>query len=282
MKHYGVLQIEPTDFCNLRCLMCAPQLKNLRTLHGDLPKGYMELCLFHKIIDDLKASDVCFDHLIFQWLGDPTLHPGLVDMVAYAAEHVRDRFTYFRIDTNGIALTPARIDRLVEVYRRHPELPLLVVWSLDAITEATYERVKGAPGSVIRRVLRHVEHFVEARAALELEHVNLNMELQFVLQPGNAHEARRFVDHWDGWLSQGRRGVGYNDVMLKRLSVDAGGEGQLAADLLYDETLSAYDLRPFSRPHLHLKVWERRPWVEVTTPTGRAQAAAEAAAPTPV
>ena len=266
MKNYGVLQIEPTDFCNLRCVMCAPQLKNLKTLHGDLPKGYMDPCLFHKIVDDLSQSNVCFDHLIFQWLGDPTLHPKLMEMVSYAADHIRDRFNYFRIDTNAIALTPARADKLVELYKRHPEFPILVVFSLDAVSETTYARVKGAPGTVLKRVKRHIDHLVQARSALQLEPTNLNLEFQFVLQPGNAHEAREFVDHWDNYLSEGQNGVGYNDIMLKRLSVDAGGEGQLAADLLYEETLKAFDLRPFSKPHVHLKIWERRPWEKTATP----------------
>lgn len=260
MKNYGVLQIEPTDFCNLRCTMCSPQLKNLRTLHGSLPKGYMDLGLFRKLVDDLKVSPIAFDHLIFQWLGDPALHPHLPEMVDYAHTHIRNKFGYFRIDTNGIALTPERICQLVEVYRRDPSFPLLIVWSLDAVTPPTWQRVKGAPAPVMERVLYHISTLVEQRAALPLDSINLNLEFQFVLQSGNAFEARRFVEYWDEWLARGRNGVGYNSIMLKRLSVDAGGPGQMAADELYETTLSTFQLRPFDKPHVHLKIWEKRPW----------------------
>lgn len=260
-KHYGVLQIEPTDFCNLRCAMCAPQLKNLSTLHGDLPKGFIDVSLFQKIINDLEAGSTYFDHLIFQWLGDPALHPRLPELVAYAHAHVRDRFHYFRIDSNAIAWTPNRLDQLIDVYRQDPAFPLLLVFSIDAATPATYKRVKGAPGETLFRVESHIDYLLERRAELPFEAINLNIELQFVLQPGNAHEVLQFIERWDSRLAQGRLGRGYNEIMVKRLSVGAGAEGQRLADALYDEALTTFDIRPFQKPHVTLKIWEERPWV---------------------
>jgi len=261
-KHYGVLQIEPTDFCNLRCAMCAPQLKNLSTLHGDLPKGFIEQPLFHKIVDDLKAGSAYFDHLIFQWLGDPALHPRLPELVAYAHTHIRDRFHYFRIDSNAIAWTPNRLDQLVEVYRQDPMFPILLVFSIDAATSATYKRVKGAPGETLSRVEAHIAHLLKRRAELPFESINLNIELQFVLQPGNAHETLAFIEKWDKALAERHHGRGYNEIMIKRLSVGAGAEGQRLSDALYDETLRTYQIAPFSKPHVTLKIWEDRPWVQ--------------------
>ncbi len=259
-KNYGVLQIEPTDFCNLRCAMCAPQLKNLETLHGDLPKGFIDVHLFHKIVDDLRHSRVCFDHLIFQWLGDPTLHPALPELVSYAHTHIRDRFQYFRIDSNAIAWTPSRLDRLIDVYLQDPLFPILLVFSIDAVTPETYQRVKGAPGRTLERVERNIEHFLQRRKELTIPSVNLNCEFQFVLQPGNAFEVREFIDHWDQRLARDGWARGYNEIMIKRLSVGAGARGQKLADQLYDETLAAFGIEPFSKPHLHLKIWEERPW----------------------
>lgn len=261
-KYYGVLQIEPTDFCNLRCAMCAPQLKNLPTLHGELPKGFIEQPLFYKIVDDLKSGSVYFDHLIFQWLGDPALHPRLPELVGYAHTHIRDRFQYFRIDSNAIAWTPNRLDQLIQVYSQDPNFPILLVFSIDAASSATYKRVKGAPGETLARVEAHIDHLLNRRAALPFESINLNVELQFVLQPGNAHETLAFIEKWDRRLSEGNAGRGYNEIMIKRLSVGAGAEGQRLADVLYDETLRTFDIQPFSKPHVTLKIWEDRPWVQ--------------------
>ncbi|MCO4770671.1 MAG: hypothetical protein KDA24_11625 [Deltaproteobacteria bacterium] len=264
LRNCGVLQIEPTDFCNLTCPMCHPQQGFRPTLHGDLLKGYMDTSLFRQIIDGIAASDVCFDHLIFQWLGDPSLHPELFEMLAYALDHVGDRFGYFRIDTNAILLTPDRIEQLVTAYERHPLVPVLMVFSLDAISRDTYKVVKGRDYFDV--VMDNVTHFLRRRGELDLPSINLNAEFQFVLQKGNAHEARQFVDHWDRVCAEGRNGVGYNDIMVKRLSVGTGGAKQQEADRLYARSISEQGLEPFSKEHIHLKMWAERAWQEHDDP----------------
>jgi len=265
LRNCGVLQIEPTDFCNLTCPMCHPQQGFRPTLHGDLLKGYMDTGLFRQIIDGIAASDVCFDHLIFQWLGDPSLHPELFDMLGYALDHVGDRFGYFRIDTNAILLSPDRTAQLIEAYARHPHIPVLIVFSLDAITRETYKVVKGRDYFDV--VMDNVHHFLDARGALDLPSINLNAEFQFVLQRGNAQETRQFVEHWDRVCSEGRNGVGYNDIMVKRLSVGTGGAKQHEADALYTNTLAEQELAPFSKEHIHLKLWAERAWQEHDDPS---------------
>ncbi len=258
--HCGVLQIEPTDVCNLRCRMCTPQVTGTGAVHGALPKGFMRLSLLKKIARDIAQSPVRFDHVIFQWLGEPTLHPDLMEMVTECHRQFRDKCGYFRIDTNGLALGPAQVDALMEVYLQDRLFPILLVFSLDAVTDATYARVKGAPRGTLKRVLEHIDYLLERRASLPDGPVNLNLEFQFVLQAGNAHETRAFMEYWDARLATGNRGVGYNEVMIKRLSVAAGGAGQRLADELYDHTLAAFDIRPYDKPHIHVAVWKDTTW----------------------
>ncbi|MCK6528548.1 radical SAM protein [Myxococcota bacterium] len=258
MRDCGVLQVEPTDFCNLTCPMCHPQQGFRTTLHGGLRKGFMDVGLFRRIVDGIARSDVRFDHLIFQWLGDPSLHPGLEEMLAYAIDRAADRFGYFRIDTNAVILTPGRVDRIVEAYARRPGTPVLLVFSIDAASPETYVRVKGK--DAFHAVLDHVRYFLERRGRLDLPHVSLNCEFQFVLQEGNHHEARRFVEFWDETCARGRNGIGWNEVMIKRLSVGTGGPAQDAADRLYEETVRRLDLRPYDKPHVHVKLWEQSFW----------------------
>ena len=66
----GVLQIEPTDLCNLSCSMCAPHNEGWDQIHA-VPKGVMDMTLCEHIIDGLADDGARFDHIIFQWLGDP-------------------------------------------------------------------------------------------------------------------------------------------------------------------------------------------------------------------
>lgn len=264
LRHCGVLQIEPTDFCNLTCPMCHPQQGFRQTLHGDLAKGYIDQSLFRRIVDGIAGSRVCFDHVIFQWLGDPSLHPELFPMLGYALEHIGDRAGYFRIDSNAILFTPDRVEELMTVVDQHPDRTVLLVFSLDAISRESYRRVKGRDYFDV--VMAHVEGLVARRAASARRPSNLNFEFQFVLQEANHHEAGRFIEHWDSVCARPGGDAGWNEVMVKRLSVGTGGQQQHEADRLYAATIEQQGIRPFDKPHLHLKLWMERAWQEHDDP----------------
>lgn len=257
LSSFGVLQIEPTDHCNLHCRMCQPHFTRQEQIHG-VPKGLLDMGLYRRLLDGLVADDCRFDHVIFQWLGDPSLHPALETMVALAQERLVGRVNYLRVDTNAIRLAPHRMDRLVEAWSRNPTLPLLLVFTIDAVTPATYAHVKGQPA--MERVRRNVRHFIRRRAELPQADVRLNVQLQFVLQPGNAHEARPFIEEWSEFLRREGRGKGYSEIMIKRLSLDAGGQGQLEADLLYERSCREQAIDAATLPHVEVKVWRDRPW----------------------
>jgi len=268
-ENFGVLQIEPTDFCNLKCKMCTPHAEGFKTIH-DVPKGSMDLELYRDIIDNLARDRAKFDHIIFQWLGDPSLHPDLEEMVGYAMAKMVGLVGYLRIDTNAVVLTPKRMDQLVKLYERHRDLPLLIVFTLDAVTPETYQLVKGADH--LERVRRNIRHFIRARAALPFEDVRLNIQLQFVLQNGNSHEVGQFVDYWQRTLQCLGGGKGHNEIMIKRLSVGAGGEGQLAADKLYEKTVAEQGLVGGDGEAATLCLWSSRPWESTSEGSGGRQA----------
>ncbi len=254
LAHQGVLQIEPTDHCNLGCPMCAPHAERWPTVHG-VPKGFLPIPLFQRIIDGLVDEDCRFDHILLQWLGDPSLHPGLEDMVAYAGRRMRGRMGYLRFDTNALLLGPDRLNRLVA--SRDPDVPLLVVFTLDATTAETYERVKGRDG--LARARRHIRHLLALRARPG-QPPNLHVQVQFVVQQGNAQEAGSFLRYWTDALTCHGAGRGHAEILFKRLSVSGGGAGQAAADRLYDATLARFDIRPMETDGLAVRVWEDRPW----------------------
>jgi hypothetical protein len=253
-SHLGVLQIEPTDHCNLACRMCAPHAERWETVHG-VPKGLLHPPTFQRILDSLVAEDCRFDHVILQWLGDPSVHPGLEDLVATAGRTLRGRVDYLRFDTNALLLTPERMARLVA--RRAPDVPLLVVFTLDAATPETYERVKGRDGLV--RARRHIRALLAARAAMPPPY-NLHVQVQFVVQPGNAHEAGEFLRYWTDALSCHGAGRGHAEILFKRLSVGGGAAGQAEADRLYEEAMARFGIVPVEGDSLSVRVWAERPW----------------------
>ena len=71
-----VIEIEPTNRCNLHCVFC-PRDEHSREY------GLMDPELFKRLID--QTSDTTFEYHINHF-GEPTLHPDLVEMVAHAAQ----------------------------------------------------------------------------------------------------------------------------------------------------------------------------------------------------
>ncbi len=99
------LDIESTGVCNLRCPFCATTMKNW----GPETPGYMKRELFQQIIDEGTREGLYSIKLSFR--GEPTLHPQLPEMVAYAKERgILD--VYF--NTNATLLTETLVHRLMD------------------------------------------------------------------------------------------------------------------------------------------------------------------------
>lgn len=250
--YLGVLQIEPTDHCNLACRMCAPHAERWDTVHG-VPKGFLDLGLYSRILDGLVAEDCRFDHVILQWLGDPSLHPQLEDLVALAGRRLAGRVGYVRFDTNAILLGPDRMERLLAA--RAPGVPLLVVFTLDAATPETYALVKGRDG--LARARRNIRRLLALRARAP---TGVNVQVQFVVQAGNAHEAGDFLRYWSDALRCHGFGHGHSEILFKRLSVGGGASGQAEADRLYERTMAAHGIAPSETEGLSIVTWSERPW----------------------
>jgi radical SAM protein with 4Fe4S-binding SPASM domain len=252
----GVLQIEPTDHCNLSCTMCAPHHERWEQVHR-VAKGYLDPHLWRETLHSFVEDDLSFDHIIFQWLGDPSLHPELPTLIADAARILTGRVGYLRLDTNAILLTPDRIDALLDALSALPDPPtLLVVFTIDAQTAPTYADVKGR--DALPRVRRHVRHLIRRRRQRGAA-CRVNLQLQFVVQPGNAAEAGPFLTYWSDLLAcQG--GPWHDEIMFKRLSVGGGAAGQADADNLYEQTIQAAGITAGAHGAAQVLTWEKRPW----------------------
>lgn len=252
--HLGVLQIEPTDHCNLACAMCAPHADRWPTVHG-VPKGHLDFDRYVRIIDGLAAERCAFDHLILQWLGDPSLHPRLEEMVAYAGRRLAGLVGYLRFDTNAVRLDEDRMERLLRL--RAPEVPLTIVFTLDATTPETYRRTKGKDG--LEAAQRHIRRLLALRRK-DASPSTIRVQVQFVVQPSNYWEATDFLAYWSEAFRCVGGHAGHGEILFKRLSVGGGAAGQAAADALYERTMRAADIRPVVGDHLSVTVWEDRPW----------------------
>lgn len=106
-----LIQMFPAYGCNFRCGFCLHALD--RRQHGyisDVP--YMDMGLYRKCIDDMRGFGQKLKMLRFAAIGEPLLHPGIAEMVAYAKQ--ADIAQSVDIVTNGSLLTHELSGRLID------------------------------------------------------------------------------------------------------------------------------------------------------------------------
>lgn len=259
LSGFGVLQVEPTDHCNLACTMCRPHAEGWTQIHG-VPKGFLSTDLWRQTVDTFLDDQVCFDHIIFQWLGDPLFHPEL-HVLLNEGQRLYGQVNYLRVDSNMILLDEKRLRSILSSLRTG-RVPVLMVASLDAVSPETYLKVKGFDRlQIVRENLRRL-----LRLRREYD-VPLNVQFQFVVQEGNHHEASQFRDYWLELLTcYGNADKWHDEIMFKRLSVDGGGPGQSHADQLYHQSVLEAGIFGGVQNGVTICIWEDRPW-QVTSDT---------------
>lgn len=120
-----VVRIEVSTLCNARCVCCH--------LSPRVPRKLMDWPTFEKALDFVRP-DARVD---LYGLGEPTVHPALVDMVAA----VTKRGGRAHISTNGILLDAFLRDRLYEAGLR------LATFSIYAADARLHEALQGVPRS---------------------------------------------------------------------------------------------------------------------------------------
>lgn len=173
--------------------MCSQSMRN--DAHGG-PKKFMDWDTWRTSLHGLAEleEDV---HLCPHWLGEPTIHPEFDKFVEYAfAINLGNRlFREFKLHTNAVVLSENRSRLLLRLANANGQLEdtfRFIHFSVDAHSPEVYAEVKGSKKGA--QVRKNVERFLELRDSLGLEWPKAT--LAFVVQPGNAHEAPDFVNHW--------------------------------------------------------------------------------------
>lgn len=165
------LQVEPVNYCNLRCTECPAGNGTLvRT------KKAMSFAVYRRCIDE------CAGHLLSVLLyfqGEPFLHECLPQMVKYA--HERKIFTY--TSTNGhFLLDNVLVEALVKSGLDH------LVVSVDGTTQEVYEKYRR--GGNLQKVVDGISNLVRIKA--QLHSVTPFVEVQMVVTADNEHQTDDF------------------------------------------------------------------------------------------
>jgi radical SAM protein with 4Fe4S-binding SPASM domain len=209
-----ILQIEPTNMCNLRCLTCATGTELMRR-----PEALMSFEMYRNIIDQVK-NYVCL--LVFWSWGEPFINKDAFRMIRYA----KDRGILVHTSTNGhFFATKERARQVIE-----SGLDSLIV-AADGLDQPTYERYR--KGGNLNLVIKSIENLVAERTLAGAKHPLITF--RFIVMKHNEHQ----VNQVKGFAE--RLGV---DVVTFRSAVIERNEVNLEDELSpVSEEFQQYDYK---------------------------------------
>ena len=175
------LDLELSSACNLHCPMCHtvyiedPSFKKFKS--NRMKEALMDIDLFKKAINEATQYDH-FHSIKLNYRGESTLHPQIVDFIAYAKSK---KVFEIMLNTNG--------NYDVELNQQMVEAGL--TWlsiSLDAINPGTYARVR-AGGDFYRAYASAIDMCRFAG--------DVNCHVSFVKQKINFDEVDEFLSFWN-------------------------------------------------------------------------------------
>lgn len=191
-----VLTIEPTNICNLRCPLCV-------TGNGTMERAYgrMQLETFTRLIDEIGDRVL---YLVFFNQGEPYLHRGLYEFVAYA----KRRGIYVTTSTNAHYFDEQTAEATVR-----SGMDSLVL-SVDGAKQETYAQYR--VGGSLAKVQSGIRALVAAKQRLRSKTPHLYM--QFLVMQHNEHEIPA--------MKRMARELGVDRLLIKTTQVETLEEAQ--------------------------------------------------------
>ena len=179
-----VLQIEPANYCNVDCI-CCPSSRSSR------PKGFMDIDLFRRIIDEASRIGV---KTVFLFLhGEPMLHPRIVEMIRY----VKSKGLPLHLTTNGIALNEKKIRGILGSGADSADH---LTFSILGASKEVHERIVRRGN--YNRTVKNVSLLLGLRKSLRLN--GPVIEVVFYTMAENENEEGEFVKKWRGFVDHVR------------------------------------------------------------------------------
>lgn len=162
----AILNIEPTNICNLHCPLCAAGSDSMTRARGQL-----EWNVFKRLIDEIAADSW---YVIFYHQGEPYVNKQFTEMVAYA----KKKKLYVTTSTNGHFLDALMAETTVK-----SGLDAIII-SVDGATQATYSQYR--VGGKLEQVLAGIRNLVAAKKRLHSQTPYIFM--QFLVMQHNEAE----------------------------------------------------------------------------------------------
>lgn len=166
-----ILVIEPTDQCNIDCIMCPAKYN--RT------DGYIDFKLYTRIIEQAKNA---VKAILLYFRGEPLLHPNLIEMIEYAKENTNAKVI---LSTNATLLTKELCEKIIRSKLDD------IVFSIDGYTKQIYEQIKH--GANYDHVIKNVHDLITLKSEMRSK---LNVVIRLVKLNQNEAEIEAFKRKW--------------------------------------------------------------------------------------
>lgn len=240
------LQVEATNRCNLRCVMCP-----IEDLTRARRKKRLSVKEFERILNELPYVE----SLHLQGIGEPLTHPHIAELVACA----RARGIAAGIITNGTLLDREAGEALIRA-----KLSSAIV-SLDSADAGNYQAIR--KGADFQEVTDNIRQFVALRQHLGSPEPLIG--IMMVAMHNNVHELREMVRLANDLGVDALTVKGLNTAVAPQLELNTAQQQASEAQRL----LAGLALRPGFQ--VQLAYLERSPVVRCRWPWTRAYVTAE-------
>lgn len=135
--------IEPTNHCNLKCIMC-PTGQDLLGME----KGFMEYGVYKKIIDEIKNHT---SSIMLEISGESLLYPQVYEMINYAQNNgIRPM-----LNTNATLLNESATHSLLDSGIQH------INFGFDGFNKEMYEQIR--VGANFEKTLENILYFLREK-----------------------------------------------------------------------------------------------------------------------
>lgn len=170
------LHIEPTNYCNIKCISCSSS-KSSRE------KGYMDFNFFQKIIDEASQIGVKIIHLYLH--GEPLLHPQLVEMISY----IKSKNLRVHLVTNGVLFDREKSEAILRSGVNNDDI---FTFSILGYSKEVHETImKGVDHD---KVVKNISDFLKLREKFGMK--GPVIKCVFGILPENIHEKDQFIRYW--------------------------------------------------------------------------------------
>ncbi|MCL0050874.1 radical SAM protein [Dehalococcoidia bacterium] len=213
--------IEPTNACNLGCVMCP----NSRLSNN---KCFMDFDLFKKIIDEIKYVAKL---IRLNYRGEPLFHPNIIEMIQYCKDNT---FARISLSTNGTLLDTKLSKKLISAGIDE------IIFSLDANSPETYYKIKHS--EAFDKVVKNIINFLEMNT-----NNNVRVIVKLIQMDMNKDEIELFKNRWGNyncevkisWMNTWANQLPNNQDFSDNLCPNIGKPKIPCADLWYKMVITA-------------------------------------------